>query len=115
MKTKLFILFSIISIGLFVSDIKANPNGKNIFTSKGCAACHQPAVDSVGPSLKNISSAYKGNLGQLIDFLKGNGKPLLEKGKFAGQYDSVMKLQLNQIKNLPAKDLKDLAQFILSH
>jgi cytochrome c len=108
-------LTMLISLGLFGPEINANPNGKNLFSSKGCIACHQENVDAVGPSLKQIAQTYKGQTGQLINFLKGQGQPKLATGKFAGQYDSVMKLQLNQIKNLSAKEIKDLAEFILSH
>jgi len=112
---KMTIFKYIFIIVLSLSGIYANPNGKNIFNSKGCAACHQPNSDVVGPSLKQIASVYKGNLGELIKFLKGEGSPKLSTGKFAGQYETIMKPQLNQIKSLTPKELKDLAEFILSN
>jgi len=43
-------LTMLISLGLFGPEINANPNGKNLFSSKGCIACHQENVDAVGPS-----------------------------------------------------------------
>jgi len=49
---------------LSISGIYANANGKNIFNSKGCTACHQPNADAVGPALKKIASTYKGNTGE---------------------------------------------------
>lgn len=112
---KMLIKITGIFLILSISGIYANPNGKNIFNSKGCTACHQPNADVVGPALKQIASAYKGNIGELIKFLKGEGAPKLATGKFAGQYDTVMKLQLNQTKSLSPKELKDLAEFILSN
>lgn len=108
-KKTLIILVSIFSFQVLMAD------GKTIFNSKGCTACHQPSNDSVGPSLKSISTAYKGQAGELIKFLKGEGNPKLDKGKFAGQYQTVMKLQIAQTKSLPANDLKQLADYILSH
>lgn len=97
------------------SNLIANPKGKELFNSKGCVACHQANADTVGPSLQSMSNAYKGKLGDLINFLKGKGQPKLNEGKFKGQYETVMKIQIDQIKNLPQADLKNLAEFILSH
>ncbi len=108
-----FFLF-ILTIITF-SSILANPNGNNLFNSKGCSACHQANTDLVGPSLKLISTTYKGKMNELIKFLKGSGSPKLATGKFANQYETVMKLQLNQIKNLSDKEIKDLAEFLLSN
>ncbi|MFN3603269.1 MAG: c-type cytochrome [Leptonema sp. (in: bacteria)] len=107
---KIIILFA-----LTFFSVSLLADGKTIFNSKGCTACHQPSADSVGPSLKSISTSYKGQLGDLIKFLKGEGKPRLDKGKFAGQFETVMKLQLSQTKSLNANDLKQLAEFLLSH
>ncbi len=84
-------------------------HGKNVFQSKGCAACHQPAADSVGPSLKKIAQAY-GSVDELVKFLKGEAKPKVWPQKFA-----IMKPQLNQIKDLSEQDLKDMASYILSN
>ncbi len=85
-------------------------NGQAIFQSKGCAACHNPNVDTVGPSLKKIASAYKGKKDELIKFLKGQGKPHVDPAKFA-----IMRPQLNATKALSDKDLEALADFILNH
>lgn len=106
-------IFSLLISLLISASLMAN--GKGIFNSKGCTACHQVEADGVGPSLKNISQAYKGQQKELIQFLKGEGKPKLEKGKFAGQYETIMKLQISQTKTLSEKDLKELTNFILSH
>ncbi|WP_457626480.1 c-type cytochrome [Persephonella sp.] len=85
-------------------------NGESIFRSKGCSSCHQPEVDYVGPSLKKISSAYKGNKKALLDFLKGNGKPVVDPSKF-----SIMAPQLNVTKQMSPEDINKLADFILKH
>lgn len=108
--------FFLFTLTIFAfSSVMANPNGNNLFNTKGCTACHQANADLVGPSLKLISTTYKGKINELIKFLKGSGSPKLANGKFANQYDTVMKLQLNQIKNLSDKEFKDLAEFLLSN
>ncbi|WP_457625913.1 c-type cytochrome [Persephonella sp.] len=85
-------------------------DGGALFKSKGCAACHQASVDTVGPSLKKIAQAYKGKEGDLIKFLKGEAKPIVDPAKFG-----IMKPQLNTTKAMSDDELKAMAEFILSH
>ena len=85
-------------------------NGQQVFQSKGCAACHNPNVDTVGPSLKKIAQTYKGKKADLIKFLKGEHQPIVDPAKAA-----IMKPQINTTKALPADQLEALADFILSH
>ena len=85
-------------------------DGKALFASKGCAACHQATVDTVGPSLKKIAEAYKGKEAELIKFLKGEGKAIVDPAKF-----SVMQPQLNTTKSMSDEELKALAEYMLSH
>jgi cytochrome c len=84
-------------------------DGQQIFQSKGCAACHQQSVDTVGPSLKKIASAYAGKKADLIKFLKGQGKAIVDPAKAA-----MMQPQLNATKTLSDKELEALADYILS-
>jgi len=85
-------------------------DGKALFQSKGCTACHQPAADTVGPSLKKIAAAYAGKEAELIKFLKGEGKAIVDPAK-----EAVMKPQINITKALKDDERKALAEFILSH
>ncbi len=88
-----------------------NPDkGKNVFQSRGCAACHLPASESVGPSLKRIAQAYAGKEEQLVKFLKGKAPAIVDPERFA-----IMKPQLNQIKDLSEQELRDLAAYIMSY
>ncbi len=82
--------------------------GENIFKSKGCASCHQPNADTVGPSLKKIAQAYAGKEDQLVKFLKGEAPAIVDPAKYA-----IMKAQLTPIKNLPEEKLRALAQYML--
>ncbi|HID66234.1 MAG TPA: c-type cytochrome, partial [Aquificaceae bacterium] len=68
----------LILAGLLVAGVSLAADGKAIFQSKGCASCHQPAVDTVGPSLKKIAQAYTGKEEQLVKYLKGQAKPIVD-------------------------------------
>jgi cytochrome c len=95
---------AVLAAGSFAAD------GKALFQQKGCTACHQADKDSVGPALKKIAAAYKGKEADLIKFLKGQGKAIVDPAK-----ESVMKPNLNTTKAMKDDELKALAQFILSH
>ena len=85
-------------------------DGAAIFKSKGCASCHQPNADTVGPSLKKLAKAYDGKKDQLVKFLKGQADPIVDPAKAA-----IMKAQLTTVKGLPEDQISALADFILSH
>lgn len=85
-------------------------DGKALFQQKGCTACHQAAADTVGPSLKKIAAAYAGKEAELIKYLKGEGKAIVDPAK-----EAVMKPQINTTKAMKDDELKALAQFILSN
>ncbi len=95
---------------VFVASSVLAADGQSIFQSKGCAACHQVSVDTVGPSLKKIANAYSGNKKGLVKFLKGEGKAIVDPAKFA-----VMQPNLNALKGMSDQDLNALADFMLSH
>ncbi|WP_457639388.1 c-type cytochrome [Persephonella sp.] len=85
-------------------------DGKSLFVAKGCSACHQPSAEGVGPSLKRISQAYKDNKEGLIQFLKGNGKAIVDPQKF-----NIMAPQLNATKAMTDEELSKMADYILEH
>ncbi len=85
-------------------------DGAAIFKSKGCASCHQPTADTVGPSLKKIAQAYAGKKADLIKFLKGQGKAIVDPAK-----EAIMRPQLTMTKNLPQEQLEALADYILKY
>ena len=85
-------------------------DGGALFKSKGCAACHQATVDTVGPSLKKIAQAYKGKESELVKFLKGEAKPIVDPAKFG-----IMKPQLNATKSMSDDELKAMADFMMKH
>ncbi len=104
------VLFAALSGVILTASASFAGNGQAIFQKNGCTACHQAAVDTVGPSLKKIAAAYAGKEDELIAFLKGQHKAIVDPAKFA-----MMKSQLMKTSKLSDADLKALADFILSH
>ena len=88
----------------------AKVDGEAIFKSKGCAACHQPNADTVGPGLNKIASAYKGNKDGLVKFLSGEGKAIVDPAK-----EAIMKTNIEITKKLSKEEKEALADFILKH
>lgn len=85
-------------------------DGKSIFMSKGCGACHQENTDTVGPSIKKIASVYAGDKQKLLSFLKGDSKPIVDPAK-----ESIMRPQVEVTKKLSSQELEALADFIIKH
>ena len=85
--------------------------GQAIFDDKGrCYTCHKETQKVIGPSLAEIAQMYKDKGGNIVEFLKGEAKPIVD----PSQYE-VMKTNFAITKNLPAEELKALEAYILSH
>jgi len=83
-------------------------SGKELYTAKGCVACHQLEIKTVGPSIKDIAAAYEGNKDGLIAFLKEEAEAIVDPAQAA-----VMKPQLAVTKVLPAEELNAIVDYIL--
>ena len=84
--------------------------GQEIFESKGnCFACHKPDQKIVGPSIEQIANIYKKNNGNIVSFLKGNEKPIVDPEQFP-----VMQTNFNITKNMSDEELKALEAYIYS-
>lgn len=83
-------------------------DGKTIFDSNGCGACHAADVEKVGPSLKEIAEKYAGKEDRLLSFFKGEEKPIVEPEEF-----NMMKPNLSRTKALSDDERKALADYIL--
>ncbi|QBN19186.1 c-type cytochrome [Flavobacterium nackdongense] len=85
--------------------------GKTLFEGKGaCVACHKPDIKLVGPSLQDIAKIYKEKNGDMISFLKGEGKPIVD----PSQYE-VMKANFAVTKTFTDEELKALEAYVYSH
>lgn len=84
--------------------------GQEIFDGKGnCFACHKPDQKIIGPSIAEIAKIYKEKNGNIVEFLKGKGEPIVD----PSQYE-VMKTNFSITKNLSDEELKGLEDYIYS-
>ncbi len=84
-------------------------DGKTVFMNNGCIACHQVDKKTVGPSLKTIAASYVDKKDDMVKFLKGEGKAIVDPAQFA-----VMQPNLNTTKNMNDADLSALVDYMLS-
>lgn len=83
--------------------------GQKLYSDKGCLVCHQLNTKLVGPAVKDIAAAYSGNKAGLTAFLKGEGKAIVDPSQA-----SVMQPQIAITKALPADELNEIVDYILS-
>ena len=87
----------------------ADVDGKSLFTNNGCIACHQVDKKTVGPGLKEIATAYAGKKDDMVKFLKGEGKAIVDPAQFA-----TMKPNLEITKKMNDAQVGAIADYILS-
>ena len=86
--------------------------GKVLFYEKTCAACHTENERMVGPSIKKITSVYTEKHGNLMNYLKGSAKAIVETDP--GQV-AIMKANIDAIvKEISSKDLHAITAYMLS-
>ena len=52
--------------------------GNRLFSEKTCITCHAVNRKKIGPSVVDIMHIYKENNANIVDFLKGNSKPIVD-------------------------------------
>ena len=52
--------------------------GNRLFSEKTCITCHDVDQKKVGPSVIDIMHVYKANNADIVTFLKGNSKPIVD-------------------------------------
>lgn len=95
-----------------VTETKQTPEalGQEIFDGKGnCYTCHKPDQKTIGPSLQDIATIYKEKGGDIVSFLRGNEKPLVD----PSQYE-VMKTNFIVTKAMSDDELRGLEAYIYS-
>ena len=105
-KLGLFVLAGVILVAVNVTA----EDGAAIFESQRCGICHKPDIAKTSPSLKEIAQAYHGKKDHLIEYFKGEAKPVIDTGKA-----NMMKGALEKTKALSDADRKALADFIMGH
>ena len=91
-------------------DAVASVDGKSLFLNNGCVACHQIDKKTVGPAVKAIAAAYAGKKDDLVKFLKGEGKAVVDPANFA-----VMQPNLATTKKMSDAERAALADYILNN
>lgn len=52
--------------------------GNRLFSEKTCITCHDVNSVKKGPSVKNIVAVYRERNGDIVAFLKGKSKPIVD-------------------------------------
>lgn len=92
---------------------KSEKSGQELFYKLGCT-CHHPTKDftfgNLGPSLQRIAKEYKYNPSELIPYLKGGKKSIIDTKRH-----HIMKPFLQRMKGLSDSEFQQLADYILMH
>ena len=85
--------------------------GNRLFSEKTCITCH--AVDNIkiGPSVVDIMHVYKANDADIVAFLKGNAKPIVD--TTASQV-AIMQANIDSfLKEITDEELNAIATYML--
>ena len=86
--------------------------GKQLFTDKTCATCHQADAKVIGPSIKEINKIYEEQNGNIVKFLKGEAEAIVDTDP--GQV-AIMKANLDGfVKDMTGDELAALAAYMRS-
>jgi cytochrome c len=103
-----FSVFALFLCNAWAQDISAE-KGKKIFEAKGCAVCHKPDMDTIGPSLSAIARGYVGKEIELVSYLRGQAPAIIDPVRAP-----VMDPQLVKIRALFDPDMQALATYMIS-
>lgn len=85
-------------------------HGKELFEGAGnCFACHQEDQKVIAPSIVEIAKIYKEQNADMVEFLKGNGEPIVDPSQF-----ETMKLNFSITKSMSDEELKALEAYVMS-
>ncbi len=85
--------------------------GNRLFSEKTCITCHDIHKPKVGPSVKSIMKIYKENGGDIVTFLKGEAKPIVD--TTASQV-LIMRANIDGfLKNISDEELKTIATYMM--
>jgi len=90
-------------------DAVAKADGKALFMSNGCIACHQMDKKTVGPAVKTIGKAYAGKKDALVKFFKGEAKAIVDPAQFG-----TMQANIAITKKLSDAERAALADYFLN-
>lgn len=86
--------------------------GKKLFKEKTCFTCHMPNEKGIGPSISEMNKIYSANNADIVAFLKGELKPIVDTDP--GQV-AVMQANIDGfVKDLTDDQLQALKAYMLS-
>ena len=86
--------------------------GKKLFKDKTCFTCHMPNETGIGPSIVDINKIYKEQNADIVAFLKGEIKPIVDTDP--GQV-AIMQANIDGfVKDLTDNELNALKAYMLS-
>ncbi|ARV14620.1 c-type cytochrome [Polaribacter sp. SA4-12] len=91
--------------------LTAIEKGKKLFNSNTCNTCHKEQVKVIGPALKDIAAKYKIEEGNIVTFLQGKSKPIVDTKP--GQ-TAIMQANLSITKPMKVENLKAISEYIMS-
>ena len=85
--------------------------GIRLFSEKTCITCHDVNRIKIGPSVKEIMKVYKEKNGDIVAFLKGEAKPIVDT---TVSQVAIMQANIDGfLKNISDEELKTIATYML--
>lgn len=85
--------------------------GNRLFSEKTCITCHDINEQKKGPSIKKIIQIYKEKNGNIVAFLKGETKPIVD--TTASQV-AIMQANIDGfLQNISDEELKTIATYMM--
>jgi len=85
--------------------------GNRLFSEKKCITCHDVKKNNIGPSVKEIMTIYKEKNGDIVSFLKGTAKPIVDttNSQVAIMQDNIDRF----LKDISDEELKTIVTYML--
>ncbi len=85
--------------------------GNRLFSEKTCITCHDVNSKKVGPSVVEIMTIYKEKNGDIVNFLKGKSKPIVDTNE---EQIAIMQAKIDEfLKNITDVELDAIATYML--
>ena len=85
--------------------------GNRLFSEKTCITCHDVNRIKKGPSVKEIMAVYKEKGGDIVAFLKGKAKPIVD--TTASQVDIMRENIDGFLKDITDEELNSIAVYMM--
>ena len=85
--------------------------GNRLFSEKTCITCHAINNKKIGPSVVDIMHVYKKNNADIVSFLKGNSKPIVD--TTASQVAIMQANVIGILKKITDEELNAIATYMI--